>query len=85
MKCFIFFHLVFVLQDKYILSGLVFLSFMAIEGAVVAIISDPDAQKLFDRICFGIAVCCFLCIHIVALILAVKKVIIDYINLSLND
>lgn len=75
----------FVLQDKYILSGLVFLSFVAIEGAVVAVIPDPDAQKLFDRICFGSAVCCFLCIHIVALNLAVKKVITDYINFILND
>lgn len=85
VKCFIFFHLVFVLQDKYILSGLVFLSFVAIEGAVVAVIPDPDTQKVCDRVCFGIAVCCFLCIHIVALILAVKKVITDYINFILND
>ena len=73
---FTFFKSSFYLQDKYILSGLLFLSFIAIEGAVVAVIPDPNIQKLFDRIGLFVGFGFFLCIHIVAFILAVKKVTI---------
>ena len=38
------FYLMYILQDKYVLSRLVFLGFMAIEDAVAAVIPDPDAQ-----------------------------------------
>ena len=49
---------------------------MTAEHAIAAAIPDPDAQKLFDQIFLGIGVAFFLCIHIVALILVVRKVII---------
>ena len=62
------------LQDKYVLSGLVFLGCMAIENAVAAVIPDPDDQKLFDKICLYVGVACFLCIHVVALIFVIIKV-----------
>ena len=64
----------FLLQDKYILSGLVFLCVLAIENAVAAIVSDPNTRKLFDLICFWIALTCFLFIHFVALAFVFKKV-----------
>ena len=52
----IYFYFIYILQDKYVLSGLVFLGFMAIEDAVAAVIPDPDAQRLFDRICLYVGV-----------------------------
>ena len=62
------------MQDKYVLSGLVFLGFMAIENAVAAVIPDPDAPRLFDRICLYVGVGSFLCIHVVALTFVIIKV-----------
>ena len=70
----IYFYLIYIFQDKYVLSGLVFLGFMAIEDAVAAVIPDPDAQRLFDRICLYVGVGCFLCIHVVALTFVIIKV-----------
>ena len=64
----------YILQDKYVLSGLVFLGFMAIENAVAAVIPHSDAQRLFDRICLYVGVGCFLCIHVVALTFVIIKV-----------
>lgn len=61
------------LLDKYVLSGLIFLGFMAIENAVAAVIPNPDDQKMFDRICLYIGIGCFLCIHVVAVVLVVVK------------
>ena len=74
-KFFIIFYLVFILQDKYVLSGLVFLGCMAIENAVTAVIPDPDVQKAFDRICLYIGAGFFFCIHILAITFVVIKVI----------
>ena len=62
------------MQDKYVLSGLIFLGFMAIENAVAAVIPNPDDQKMFDRICLYIGIGCFVCIHVVAVVLVVVKV-----------
>ncbi|KAK2553672.1 Cys-loop ligand-gated ion channel [Acropora cervicornis] len=61
------------LLDKYVLSGLIFLGFMAIENAVAAVIPNPDDQKMFDRICLYIGIGCFLCIHVIAVVLVVVK------------
>ena len=47
---------------------------MAIENAVAAVVPNPDTQKWFDRICLYIGIGCFLCIHVVALIIVTKKV-----------
>ena len=47
---------------------------MAIENAVAAVIPNPDDQKMFDRICLYIGIGCFLCIHVVAVVLVVVKV-----------
>ncbi|XP_068681182.1 cys-loop ligand-gated ion channel-like [Montipora capricornis] len=61
------------LLDKYVLSGLIFLGCMAIENAVAAVVPNPDTQKWFDRICLYVGIGCFLCIHVVALIIVTKK------------
>lgn len=74
----IYFDLNYILQDKYVLSGLVFLGFMAIENAVAAVIPDPAAQRLFDRICLYLGVACFLSTHVVALTFVIIKVTLFY-------
>ena len=70
----IYFYLIYILQDKYVLSGLVFLGFMAIENAVAAVIPHSDAQRLFDQIFLYVGVGGFLCIHVVALTFVIIKV-----------
>ena len=65
----------YLLQDRYVLSGLVFLCCLAIENAVVAaFIPDPNTQKRVDKICFYVALVCFLVLQIMALAFVIKKV-----------
>ena len=61
-------------QDKYVLSGLIFLFGVAVENGVVVAIPGDSLQKLFDSLCFYIAVGVFGLIHIVFIITVLVKV-----------
>lgn len=61
-------------QDKYVLSGFVFLCAIALENAVAAVISDKDVQKAFDRYWFYIALGAFVLIHLIGIVVIVMKV-----------